>query len=164
MIQLHKAIPVVPWSSTRLVVKERFLSQNNEPCKTQRLETPSQPCPLYIRGQLVEQVQSLKYLGSLVDTSGSVVLHRCDGAKSPSSRLLPASSSIVFSTLTVSPNSAATSSNTLAASSMSCLIQHTVTPSSTNSSSVISKLNGFLVLFPRTSHHVYKNLAPRALQ
>ena len=30
--------------------------------------------PLYIRGQLVEQVQSLKYLGSFVDASGSVAL------------------------------------------------------------------------------------------
>ena len=30
--------------------------------------------PLYIRGQLVEQVQSFKYLGSFVDASGSVAL------------------------------------------------------------------------------------------
>ena len=30
--------------------------------------------PLYIRGQLVEQVQSFKYLGSFVETSGSVLL------------------------------------------------------------------------------------------
>jgi len=29
---------------------------------------------LYIRGQLVEQVQSFKYLGSFVDASGSVAL------------------------------------------------------------------------------------------
>ena len=30
--------------------------------------------PLYVRGQLVEQVQSFKYLGSIVETSGSVLL------------------------------------------------------------------------------------------
>ena len=30
--------------------------------------------PLYIHGQLVEQVQCFKYLGSFVDASGSVVL------------------------------------------------------------------------------------------
>ena len=30
--------------------------------------------PLYVRGQLVEQVQFFKYLGSIVETSGSVLL------------------------------------------------------------------------------------------
>ena len=52
--------------------------------------------PLYIRGQLVEQVQLFKYLGSFVETSGSVLLDVQDKIGRARSRVFGALRSAVF--------------------------------------------------------------------